>query len=1007
MTQTASAHWSTWLSPRRKRFWVVVLLGTYTLAGFVGVPWVLKSQLSSLAREYLQRDARVTEIAFNPWMLRLQATGLEILDTDGSNLLELEGLEVNLQTRSLLRLALVFRDVKLVGPHFNIVRREFGDSNVGDWVADLTAPDPAAPAPAAEGEGLRLIIDQLRISDASVDIVDQLPQTPFATTLGPIDISLDNLSTLPSESGEQQVLITTESGAQLRWSGSLQLNPLVSAGTLQLDGSPLSAVHRYFRDQLNFSYADCCLDISLDYALESTPDGGIAVAIDDAQLALREVELRDPSDATLILQLPELRVTGGALRWPAATAEVASVEVNGVVLNTWLTESGALSLEQLAQPAAAAPATDAAPAADRATAPATAAPDPEWNISIGEVAINGMQVGVTDRQLSPAGQLAIDSLNVQITEISNQPGRQIPFSVAATVAGGGKVTLEGSAAVVPEVTLSAQLAVAGLELRQLQPWVQTAARVSVDAGSVDLTATLESGADETLQLRGGLSVGELEVSDTLENERLLGWRELALDDLRVALDAGTIELSTVTLNQPFARLIIDEQGATNFAALAVADDAPEPETTPGGDAAAATPFTVRVGASRIRDGAMDFSDLALPLPFRAQIRELEGTLDALASDSQQPSKLALEGKVGEFGLTSIDGSLNVLDPTRQADIEMRFRNINMPDLSPYSAKFAGQKIESGKLDLTLDYVFDERLMQGDNQMVLADFTLGEKVPSPEALDLPLGLAVALLRDVNGKIDLRLGVAGDLDDPEFSASGIILKTFANLITKAVAAPFKLLGGLLPGGADVELDNVLFRAGRADLAPPEQEKIMLLTDALLQRPSLQLEVAGGVNRELDVPALQAAAVEAQVAVQLGTADTGPAGEQEQLLRKTRRALEKLATAQDLLGDLSLRDLQAQFTAPEAPNGADERFDEVAYMAELRGRLEAAQTITDAELETLATARADAIRAALAARQLDATRVLAGPAAPADTTADGWVSVRLGLEAGAAAPPADAAG
>ncbi|MEE4185970.1 MAG: DUF748 domain-containing protein [Gammaproteobacteria bacterium] len=1008
MTQTVFTDWHSWLSPRRKRFWLVALLGAYTLIGFVVVPWALQAQLPALAQDYLKRDAQVAKITFNPWLLRLQAADLKILDTDGSPLLELDGLEVNLQTRSLVRLALVFREIKLTGPHFNIVRRRFGDSNVGDWVNDLTAADPTEPAPAEAGDMLRLIIDQLRISDASVDVVDQLPQTPFATTLGPINISLDNLSTLPNEAGEQQVLITTESGAELRWSGSLQITPLVSAGTLQVEGSPLGAAHRYFSDQLNFSFADCCLDISLRYALEATPDGGVTVAIDDAQLALQEIVLRDLDDDSVILQVPELRVNGGTLRWPAATAALASIEVNGPTLSAWLTDSGTLNLAQLVRPT---PAEAAAPAAEvpAATTETTAA-DSGWDISVGALSINDMQVGLADRRLTPAGQINVDSLNVRVSDISNQPAQQIPFTVAATLAGGGAVTLKGAATAVPDTGLSAELGIAGLDLRQFEPWVQTAARVAVDSGRIDLSGTLDSGAAETLQLRGDLQVRELEVSDTLENERLVGWTELAFDDLRLALDAGVIELSAVELKQPFARLIIDEQGATNFAELAVADvpaaAEEEPLTDPAAEPAAA--FIVRVGASRITDGAMDFSDLALPLPFRAQISQLEGTLSALASDSRQASKLALEGQVGEFGLASIDGNLNVLDPTRQADIELRFRNVNMPDLSPYSAKFAGQKIDSGKLDLTLDYVFDQRLMQGDNQMVLKDFELGEKVDSPEALDLPLGLAVALLRDVNGKIDLQLGVSGDLDDPEFSASGIILKTFANLITKAVAAPFKLLGGLLPGGADVELDSVLFRAGRADLAPPEQEKIALLSDALLKRPGLLLEVAGGFNRELDVPALQAAAVEAQLAAQLGAAAAeAPAAEQEQLLRKTRRALEQLATAQELLGDLSLRDLQAQFTAADPDDEGAQRFDEVAYMAELRTRLESAQAVTDAELDTLATARAATIRTALGARQLDPARVAEGAPAAAESTADGWVSVKLGLEAGAAAPAAEATG
>lgn len=986
MTNTSSlTDWPRWRSPRSKRFWLLALLLLYTVGGFVVVPWALKNQLPALGQTYLKRDAAVERVAFNPWVLRLRAWGFAINDTDGSPLVTVDELDVNLQLRSVLRLGLVFRDVILVNPRIEVARRKFGDSNIGDWVNDLTAPDPAAPAADPDAAGLPIVIDNLNIAAAQVDITDRLPATEFNTTLGPINIALQNLSTVPNESGAQDVTITAENGATLSWTGSLQISPFASAGKLRLDGSPLPAVHRYLADQLNFDLDSCCMEVELDYTVAALADGSVSAAINGANLAVRELQLTARDTGALLLDLPELVVRDGELAWPAATARIGAIELNDIRTNTWLDESGELNLLQLL---VAAPDAGAAAAAADDDAAAFA-----WDATVDSVAINRMTVNFADRQLAPAGELTIADLNLSLSELRTTPGAAAPLTLDLRLAGGGTLNATGSVQLLPEADVQTELRLDQLALAQLQPWVQDAAQVAINTGSVDMTATLTSNRSETLAVNANIAVNALGVSDTLENKPLVGWQTLVLDDLRLALDQNALELSAVNLREPFARVIIAADGSTNFAALATAPAAETPAETAAPAQTDPAALVIKVGKSTVSNGAVDFSDLSLPLPFQANISELSGSLSALASNSSQPSTLALEGKVGEYGLTTVDGLLNVLDPTQQADVKVKFRNVSMPDLSPYTAEFAGRKIESGKLDLNLEYVFAERLMRGDNEVVLTQFELGDKVDHPDAMSLPLDLAVALLRDVNGVIDLKLGVSGDLDDPEFSAGGVILKAFANLITKLAAAPFKLLGKLVPGGgADgVELDSIAFQPGRADLAPPEREKLAQLGSALAERPALTLDVPGGYNEKIDTPALQAAAVEAQIASALGDK---AAGDDEQLLRRTRRVLEQLAEDANALGGLSLRELREQFDVVDASTG-ETTFDEVAYMASLREQLAAVQEVASGELEALASARSAAIQAELLQRELGSDRVRLQATAPATAAEDGWVRIKLGLE------------
>ena len=79
----------------------------------------------------------------------------------------------------------------------------------------------------------------------------------------------------------------------------------------------------------------------------------------------------------------------------------------------------------------------------------------------------------------------------------------------------------------------------------------------------------------------------------------------------------------------------------------------------------------------------------------------------------------------------------------------------------------------------------------------------------KAVNLPLKLAVALLSDANGVIDLDFVVEGDLNDPEFKFGGIIWKVLKNIIAKTVGSPLTLLAGLVGGGEN--LDVVAFLPG----------------------------------------------------------------------------------------------------------------------------------------------------------------------------------------------------
>jgi hypothetical protein len=653
-------------------------------------------------------------------------------------------------------------------------------------------------------------------------------------------------------------------------------------------------------------------------------------------------------------------------------------------MTTWLDESGQLSLLQLVS----------AESAPEGGAPEAAGSDSEnWRLGVDELAIENGRVGFTDRSIEPQAMLAIQDLAVTLRQVSNEDGARIPVSLAGSLESGGQFGFEGEISVLPDVSATGTAKASAISLTLGQPYAQQLVNILIHEGTLDTVFDLNLSPDGNIEASGELAVAGLRVDDTLENQALVGWSRLEIDRFEASTASSKLGVSLVTFEQPFGRLVIRKDLTTNLSDLIItAEDAATADEPPNDNA---PPYAAVVGGIAVNDGSMDFSDLSLPLPFATYIRKLEGTISTVDTASSSPSNIRLEGQVDEYGLARIEGAMNLLDPVRSTDITMEFRNLQMSNLSPYTVQFAGREIDEGKLNLDLGYRIAAGQLQGQNAIVMSDLVLGDEVDSPDAVSLPLGLAVALLTDANGVIDIDLPVAGDINDPEFKIGGVIWKAFAGLITKIVAAPFRLLGSLI--GVDSEdLGQFQFLAGRADLTPPELEKVSQLQEALRQRPELAIEVSGPFDPATDVPALQYQKLKSIVLERLGVEYANPDEEFRMLNEETRIVFEALFV--ERFPDTPLDAVKADHLAAPAdkPEGKPV-LDQTAYAADLRDRLLASETVDQQDLEALANARAEAIRDAfLADGEIDAARIAI--AAPSATESEGseWVVMELGVVA-----------
>ncbi|OGQ97841.1 MAG: hypothetical protein A2505_02700 [Deltaproteobacteria bacterium RIFOXYD12_FULL_55_16] len=521
-----------------------------------------------------------------------------------------------------------------------------------------------------------------------------------------------------------------------------------------------------------------------------------------------------------------------------------------------------------------------------------------WKLALKLLTISGLNLGLVDQQSTPSLACDLTDLQAELHDFDNTSKKPLAFALKSKIRQGGSASLKGTAAQAGGKigAIEARISLSQLNLKPLESLVTKQAALTLVSGDLSAEVNLRYVPQQTkplLTVQGEAKIGQLLLKEDDTGDRLLAVKELAASGLDLSLNPDHLEIKEIRLRQPETKIIIFKDKSLNLAKIRKKQAEPATGKAAEMTQAEKPPFPVAVERIRLEDGVVDFADFSLVLPFVARIEQCRGAVVGISTKPDSRASLKLDGRVGKFGQAKAEGSLAPASPKKFTDLKVVFRNVELPPLSPYSATFAGRLISGGRLNLELGYKIKESELLGDNSVILQDFTLGERVESPGAMKLPLDLAIALLTDKEGKIDLALPVRGNVDHPEFSYGHLVRQAIFNLLGKIVTAPFRALAALF-GGSSENLEMILFEPGQAELTPPEQEKLAKLAKALEKRKQLQLTVHGGFSPGLDGAALKLRQTRLALAQRLGVKlepgeDPGPLAFDQ---AKTQRALEGLA-------------------------------------------------------------------------------------------------------------------
>ncbi len=822
---------------------------------------------------------------------KIALRNVKVTEGGGSDLLAFPLFDVDVASSDFMARKIAVSRILLQSPAVAVRRDRAGTLNV----QSLVGPSPPSKSPAKEataqkekspgpekgkvagGATWTVTADSVRIAGGKVDFRDLAAAAPFRTTLDNVSLDVRRFTNARDGKTEADFSLRTEAGETVAVKGTFSVDPPAAQGAVAIGGVRLKKYAPYYAKSVLFGIEDGTLDVSGRYAAAEAGKK-YDVVLSDLETSLRSLRLRKTGEKEDFLSVPAFSVRNVRIdlgRREAVIGDVASRGGRAAIVRAAGKDWNVATLVP-APPAAAGGGAAAAKNEGRGTGGGKGREAP-WQVRLGRIDVDRYAVRFEDRGPSDAVVLDIRGLALKGENLSTKKGAVGKASLALQVAGKGSVSARGSVSLEP---VGARLAVdvRDIDIVPLQPYFTEKVKVLVTGGKVSASGTLTvasgAGPTPTVGFAGDVGLSGFASVDKAFSNDFLKWESLSVTGIDAGYNPTRVAIAGIALSDFYSRLIIEKDGTFNVQGIvekgapAPAADNAAPPATPGAGAPraaadrdpgaaapespAAGPVPVTIGVVTLQGGTVSFSDRFIKPAFSATMVEIGGRVSGLTSQAGQTADMDLRGKLGSDAPLEISGKVNPLSSDLFVDATVAFKDIDLSPMTPYAGKYLGYAIQKGKLTLSLHYLIAKRKLDATNKVFIDQFTLGDRVESPEATKLPVSLAIALLKNRNGEIDLDVPVSGNIDDPKFSVFRIVLKVLLNLLVKAATSPFALLGALFGGGE--ELSYLEFDPGSFRVDAPGETKLSSLVKALHQRPGLKVEVEGHADTGKDPEGLR---------------------------------------------------------------------------------------------------------------------------------------------------------
>jgi hypothetical protein len=830
----------------------VIFLIIFGIAGFFIAPAVIKPLVIEKISAALHRKTSIDKININPFALSLTIKGFTLEDPGRkSPFVAFDELYVKADAvSSIFRRALILKNISLKNPYFGISRKQDGSYNF----TDLIPEGEEKPKPVKEEKPFLFSLNNIQIINGKIDFHDEPNQTNH--TVRQMNLSIPFASNIEYYLKEyiKPKFSAMINDNKFELAGKTQpfLKSRATSFNLNVQDLDIPFYLKYVPVKMNFKLDSARLDtkMKLDFVMYQDRSPSLALS---GNATLRKITLNDLHN-NKILHLPSLSINMTSVEPLVPNIHLAEIAIQSPELVIRRDKKGEINLLNLTQKQT---------QKEKTIAKETSAPAPAKKTALkfrlDNFLIDNADITFIDAKPHQPVNIHIVPLRLKATNLSLEKDTQGNVDLALTLDKKSEISAQGPLGLEP---LNANLAlnVNNIGIRTFQSYFTDKVKIDVTRGAVSTIgnfslATGKKG-EPVIKYAGKVSVNNLVTIDKAQSNDFLKWKALSFDQIQTGYNPFFLHIKTISLADFYARIIIKPDKTTNIGDIFSDDSKNEQEKkeTPAKSGEKKQeakppekPADIKIGKIIFRGGNIDFHDNNIKPNYAANMLNMTGSITGLSSQDMTRADVALNGNLGHGSPIDIAGKINPLAKDLFADIKISFKDIELSPVTPYTNKFLGYPIIKGKLSFDVTYLVDKRKLESQNKVTIDQLTFGDKVESPDAIKVPVTLAVSLLTDRNGQINLDVPVSGSLDDPKFKIWPIIWQVLVNLITKAVTSPFAVVSSLTGGGE--ELSFIEFDYGNTVITDESRKKITLIGKALYERPALKLDIEGYIDPEND--------------------------------------------------------------------------------------------------------------------------------------------------------------
>ena len=770
----------------------------------------------------------------------------------------------------------------------------------------VSAASSAAPASststvtahAEQPAPLDVSVKHFALNDGSLALEDRVPDRAVALDLTNLTATVDDLSTVSKDKAHYAIRTALKQGGTIAAEGALGLAAKQADARLTIDALALPPAQPYLDGLTGARVTDGTLGAKLALDADwSKPTTQLRVGA--GEVTLKSLKVMGPDEAKGAA--PAITLAQGAVALKrvdvaAQSADIERVEATGLTVAGSREKDGRINFADLAQPPQA-PRPKEQAQARRAAEPKTAAPkstkaargeqsaEPGWRYRIGELVLKDGAADITDATAPNPVKLHVAPLQLDVRGITEDMSRPLAVKLEASL--NGKGTLNASGDIVPS-PLDASLTVQAmqLDLSPFEPYIGD--KLNAKIAKAELTArgqvkaVMPKDGAPSYSYRGFASLVDVRLLDRTNSAPLAGWGTLGIGGINARYDAHgiNVDIARVTFARFFGQVLLDAQGKLNLndvlARQREASNEPAgkrqtsststAQVQTSGPGTGSTPLHARVGQIVLQQGHVNYTDDFVKPNYKADLEDITGTIGTIGTDVAAPAPVDISASLANNGPIAIRGTANPLAAKPSLDLSASAHDIELKNLTPYSLKYAGYPIEKGSLDVDLHYKLENDQLTAENHLIIDQLTFGNHVENGTETHLPVRLAIALLKDSHGKIDVRIPVSGSLSNPQFSLGSLIWSAVTHLIERAVTAPFSLLANAFGGGGGggdsasaANLQYIAFAPGSAALTDSARAKLDTLVKLLGEKPEVKLDLSGRADENIDMPGLRMAYVD----------------------------------------------------------------------------------------------------------------------------------------------------